>query len=460
VIRRFLPPIPVKASLVIGGFLLLAYFPVWQPRFRNYRIFDFESAWKVLDFRPRPETLPQVSAVIAGLRETANGDVLNPRQIQDAAHNMDHFYQALFNLEQGDRSAVVRILHYGDSPTTADLITADARELLQQRFGDAGHGFLLIAQPWAWYGHRGFRLSAGGWMIDPAVQAPLKDGLYGIGGVSFRGDDGSWSQVSIRGPAQNEAEIAYLQQPFGGQVVVSAGGVLLETFDTAGPYAPAFRKVALPSGARHLELLVIGGPVRMFGIDFRRNSGGIVYSSLGLNGAYVSVLSRMFNGRHWIGQLRHYHPQLVVINYGTNESVYEKFVTQQYAKEMTEVIRRIRAALPDVSILIMSPMDRATRDIGGEIVSVPAIATLVDIQQRLAKEKDCGFFNTYEAMGGAGTMEKWYNAEPRLVYADFIHPSPAGAKILGKLLYQALMDGYNRYKLRKMKDSLASFKTK
>ncbi len=197
-IRRFLPPIPVKASLVIGGFLLLAYFPVWQPRFRNYRIFDFESAWKVLDFRPRPETLPQVSAVIAGLRETANGDVLNPRQIQDAAHNMDHFYQALFNLEQGDRSAVVRILHYGDSPTTADLITADARELLQQRFGDAGHGFLLIAQPWAWYGHRGFRLSAGGWMIDPAVQAPLKDGLYGIGGVSFRGDDGSWSQVSIR----------------------------------------------------------------------------------------------------------------------------------------------------------------------------------------------------------------------------------------------------------------------
>ncbi len=198
----------------------------------------------------------------------------------------------------------------------------------------------------------------------------------------------------------------------------------------------------------------------MFGIDFRRNSGGIVYSSLGLNGAYVSVLSRMFNGRHWIGQLRHYDPQLVVINYGTNESVYEKFVTQQYAKEMTEVIRRIRAALPDVSILIMSPMDRATRDIGGEIVSVPAIATLVDIQQRLAKEKGCGFFNTYEAMGGAGTMEKWYNAEPRLVYADFIHPSPAGAKILGKLLYQALMDGYNRYKLRKMKDSLASFKTK
>ena len=47
-------------------------------------------------------------------------------------------------------------------------------------------------------------------------------------------------------------------------------------------------------------------------------------------------------------------------------------------------------------------------------------------------------------------MARWYAAEPRLVGADFIHPMPAGAKIVGELLYNALRDGYNEYKLRKL----------
>jgi len=84
----------------------------------------------------------------------------------------------------------------------------------------------------------------------------------------------------------------------------------------------------------------------------------------------------------------------------------------------------------------------------GEISTAPAIPRLVSIQERAARESGCAFFNTFEAMGGMGTMGRWYEAEPRLVGADFIHPMPAGAKIVGGLLYQALIDGYNKYKLR------------
>jgi len=69
-------------------------------------------------------------------------------------------------------------------------------------------------------------------------------------------------------------------------------------------------------------------------------------------------------------------------------------------------------------------------------------------------ETGVAFFNTYEAMGGRGTMARWYAAEPRLVGADFIHPKPAGAKIVGELLYNALRDGYNEYKLRKLAQTL------
>jgi hypothetical protein len=39
-----------------------------------------------------------------------------------------------------------------------------------------------------------------------------------------------------------------------------------------------------------------------------------------------------------------------------------------------------------------------------------------------------------------------------LVGADYIHPLPAGAKIVGELLYDSLRDGYSEYKLRTLKE--------
>ena len=77
---------------------------------------------------------------------------------------------------------------------------------------------------------------------------------------------------------------------------------------------------------------------------------------------------------------------------------------------------------------------------------------LVKLESKVAGESGVAFFNTFEAMGGEGTMAKWYNGEPRLVGADFIHPMPAGARIVGELLYNALGDGYNEYKLRQLKE--------
>jgi len=200
---------------------------------------------------------------------------------------------------------------------------------------------------------------------------------------------------------------------------------------------------------------VTRGQVRAFGVNFEKQAAGVQYDSLGLNGAYVSVLARMFDARHWGEELRHLRPDLVIINYGTNESAYASFVDQSYAKELREIVRRVRAALPESSILLMSPMDRGTREVGGEIGTMPTIPRLVTIQQRVAMETGCGFFNTYLAMGGPGTMGQWYQAEPRLVGGDFIHPMPAGAKIVGNLLYQALFDGYNQFKVRRMQEKFA-----
>jgi hypothetical protein len=53
-------------------------------------------------------------------------------------------------------------------------------------------------------------------------------------------------------------------------------------------------------------------------------------------------------------------------------------------------------------------------------------------------------------MGGAGTMARWYDSQPRLVSADFIHPTPAGARIIAQAFVKELIAGLNRYKLRQV----------
>ncbi len=430
---------PRKTLFTLALLAAFLWAPDLTPHWKDYRLFDFpQAAANVLDFQPRR------AATIDEEQDRLRPD---PARLAAASVSaihgpLDRFYGALAELERR-QARQLRIVHYGDSPTTADLITADTRELLQKNFGDAGHGFHLIAKPWAWYEHRGVAADGGGWQIDPATQNQLKDGIYGLGGVSFRGAPGAWARYRFTRPPQT-VELHY-QPSAGGQL--RFGDTLIDTGKGPG-------SVRLP-GAAVMDLRVEAGSVRLFGFVAENGTPGVVYSSLGLNGAYISVLARMMNEQAWAAQLRHHDPDLVIVNYGTNESVYAKFVDTAFENELRETIRRIRVAVPDADILLMSPMDRGHRDSTGAISTVPALHRLVTIEQRVAAQLGVAFFNTFEAMGGPGTMGRWYEAEPRLVSADFIHPMPQGARIVGTLLYKALSDGYRRAKTRHMTERYA-----
>ncbi len=138
----------------------------------------------------------------------------------------------------------------------------------------------------------------------------------------------------------------------------------------------------------------------------------MIYNSLGLNGGQVQSVVRYFDKPQWTEELQHQHPDLVVINYGTNESIYAEYIERSYPGELRQVIERVKAAVPRASVLIMSPMDRGQRD-PPQITTVPTLPRLVEIQRQMAAEMGCAFFNTFQAMGGAGTMARWYDSTPQ-----------------------------------------------
>jgi lysophospholipase L1-like esterase len=444
-------PLPRKTSLTILSFsvlvLLLGTGKLLAP-------VDFYS---VLDFHPRAVAAPLEEALrpvsskhlgvgtITPVIKSASLPIDEPSgaftHLIEPRGSLDAFYHALSRTEA--MQAVTRVLHYGDSPVTADSITADVRSLLQERYGDAGHGFLLIAKPWAWYGHRGADVHGSGWRIEPASQSRAKDGIHGLGGVSFRGEAGASSRIHLE-TAHTSIEVYFLRQPGGGSLVIKAGEQLVGEVQTDGPdKRPDWASFPLPAETRDVMVGVQAGSVRIFGTSFEKNVPGVIYNSLGLNGGQVQVVVRYFEQNQWAAQLQHQRPDLVVINYGTNESMFPGYIETYYRGELREVIRRVRKAVPNASVLVMSPMDRGQPG-GG--TTVPILPRIVEIQREVAAETGCAFFNTFEAMGGAGTMARWYSMQPRLVSADFMHPLPGGARKVGVLLDRALTSGHERFK--------------
>src|SRR5437868_3206151 len=355
---------------------------------------------------PTPATLAIPDPLAHGVKAAANS-TLESQYLYDGNGALDHFYAALRDLQSGQTRRTVRIVHYGDSPTTADLITGDARELLQERFGNAGPGFILIAKPWAWYGHHGVDISATGWKIDTAVGS-MREANYGLGGAIFTGPVGASSTLHLAAHDSTSIEIQYVEQPGGGNLDITADGASVGSVNTAGDSKKdSATTLPIPSGTKKVQLSVSRAPVQVFGVAFGRDNGGLTYDSIGLNGASTTVMSRAFNPQNFSAALEHRNPDLVVINNGTNESSFPAYVEKQYGPELIRAIGRVCAARPNASILIMSPMDRGERS-GDQSTTMPAIPKIVAIQQRIAEQTGCGFFNTYQAMGGNGTMARWY----------------------------------------------------
>lgn len=375
--------------------------------------------------------------------------------IEDPHNSMEAFHSSLAQSEAKEPGAITRITHYGDSPITNDGITGTTRQLLQERFGDSGHGFILIDRPWDWYGHQSISFSSGGGWLNGSLMAPrTRDGQFGLGGVAFFGNGpGKFARF---GPATEgntgkkflRFEVFYLEQPNGGQFSLSANEQETRVVSTSGDQVKSgFAKLETKESATSFSIKTLSGEVRVFGAVLENEDHGVVYDSLGVNGAFAGLLATAMNEQHWTEQLQHRNPNLVILNYGTNESQYSSDDQMaRYERELREVVRRVRTALPGTSILIVSPMDRGKRIGGGKIGTHPAIPKIVEMQRRVARETQCAFLNMFAAMGGEGTMARWHEGKKHLVGADLMHPNAAGGQAVGTLLYMALMESYNQYR--------------
>jgi lysophospholipase L1-like esterase len=127
---------------------------------------------------------------------------------------------------------------------------------------------------------------------------------------------------------------------------------------------------------------------------------------------------------------------------GTNESQLDGLTMERHGRDYAAMLARLRAGAPDAACLVMSPPDRAARTGSGRMITRPVIPQIVERQRQVAFEAGCGFFNTFEVMGGSGSAARWREERPVLMGGDLTHPTGEGAVLLGTRLYEALTEGY------------------
>ena len=201
-----------------------------------------------------------------------------------------------------------------------------------------------------------------------------------------------------------------------------------------GVGAHGFRHFDLPHYTDWLQLCFSGkGHFALRGLYLDKTGGGFSLSEAGVNGASTQAWLRC---DLWEQELRRVMPDLVIFSIGINDIQGADFDVSRFKANYRQLIDQVRRVAPHCAILMSGINDSWLRRKGVN----PHTGAAQTAFRELAEECGGVFWDWYQVMGGYGSMARW--EEAGLAQSDKIHFTPNGYKLVGDLLFDAIMDAY------------------
>lgn len=438
----------ILTFLVTAGLIALYFFPPVKLGKDSLRKVDI-----LADMRPEIIEVPDSDTVVSlvpvkpvFIDSCKTGMVCIEDYSDSTGRGMDHFYKALSDLEILDRP--VRIAYFGDSFIEGDIFTGDLRKMLQQKFGGSGVGYVPMASNVA-----GFRTTVkhtfGGWGSHCVTDTSYFDrsrqdisnhyfvprwGAY-LSLKAVSGDSCQSSTVYFQSTDSVflSAYINGSQEPF--QFPLK-GDSLLQSVTVHGSIREIRWQVDRTDSVSTFYAATMD-PVQGIIVDNFSTRGS---SGIQLKGIPMSVLCSY-------NRMRPY--DLIVLQYGLNVASDEVTNYSYYKETMNTVVRRLKTAFPNTSILIVGVGDRDEKTETGELRTMRGVKNLIRYQQALAAESHVAFWNLFDAMGGEGSMAEMVHSKPSMANYDYTHINSRGGRHLAKILYDVLLYGKEQYEKRK-----------
>ena len=367
------------------------------------------------------------------------------------------FFDPLFReLEQAGKQTV-RVVHYGDSQIEMDRITQDLREGLQSRFGGCGTGFFpaLSNVPSASVGKSASGNFVQYTMYGDSTTQRAAHSRYGLlaqvvqlsgpGVVSIRATQNKYAREGVKSFTRVSLLYGRPGKGFSARVVSDtlkpqpvltegANGVFLLTWT----FPREVEKATLYLGDS-AEIYAVGADsplgVAVDNVPLRGCSGTIFHRITPLLMADCLALT---------------HTRLIILQFGGNYMpvVHSTQIIEQYQEQIAREIQYFHTVAPQAKLLFIGPSDMG-KSVNGRIVTWPRLPELVDSLKVTALRNDAAYWDLYRMMGGENSMAQWVKHVPAYAGPDYIHFTPAGAKVVGETLSRSFLTYYDFYDLRK-----------
>ncbi|MGV8997224.1 MAG: GDSL-type esterase/lipase family protein [Parvibaculaceae bacterium] len=364
-----------------------------------------------------------------------------------APQGLGKFYQSMDAVKAGTRTKPLTVLHLGDSHIALDHMTGVLRQNWAAVFGDGGR-MMPAGLPYPYFSPQGYHVSmTHDWVVASSLRSGSA-GPFGISGFRVSASDPHAQMSMAMDTSFDMVEIEAYGGPRSGSLLLSLGGAApLKLSTRSAKDGVVFLRVPA-AHASHATLTPAGdGPLALLGWSFLKNDG-LRYSSLGISGASVDVVS------HWDdaivdAEVARLSPDLIMLGYGTNEGFNDGADAGAYARRYDALVSRLQRLAPDASIVALGALDGARhakptdkQTCGDGYAVPPKLAVLREAQRNVMQKHGGAFVDMSAAMGGACGIEHWVAAEPPLAWPDHVHLRPAGARMAGNRLWVALMQPF------------------
>lgn len=374
--------------------------------------------------------------------------------IQDPSHSMSAFIDGLNELLNG-KDTVINIIHLGDSHIQAGYLSGRTMRLMQSAFGNAGRGWIApfklskVNEPSDYF----ISSNVKEWIAGRCVQLNPKC-PWGIGGIGIQteakdidfnliiapnnGAGYSFNKVLMYRdhhappmiPALADKDTTHVlswgNQPF--------QNILIDTFATAN----LVDTLTFKSLQAHRDSMAAKypGANRYYGFMLTNSNPGILYHSIGVNGAkFVDYTSR-----EYVRQLSLLNPSLLIVSLGTNESFGRNFSKATFEQQVDSFIRLVREELPETTLLITTPAEtykRVYKNKKRHYVRNENISKIAETISSYAEKENIAYWDLYTLSGGYNSCKNWFDA--KMFGRDRIHFSRDGYDEQGVLLYKAII---------------------
>jgi D-alanyl-lipoteichoic acid acyltransferase DltB (MBOAT superfamily) len=409
---------------------------------------------------------------VAQERTTITDVNLSTGQFLKNGEALNRFYTKLAQVLNGRRDQV-RVMHFGDSQLWYENTARKIRENLQRDFGDGGRGFVYLHNYDSTITLDGVKSegdSLSFYTIPLSFNHDSPNWLPDVGfsGMTYRATQSSlWNtQKNVNGKPWQTVNVI-LRAPPGKESLTQT--ITLKDLENPGAQPlqldaklskecvsykfdiPEMTNLAI----NFSELKPGEGSAFIDGFHLERKQG-VVYNTYIHKGRHMAWMNSVPEENFNCGY-RQMKPDLIIMHFGVNESAsiqshFYGFTKEHYARQMHELYQRIRAAVPDVDILIISPFERFMPD-KDKFVYYEEHTLVRKMQQDIAMELGFAFFDSYAFFGGHGQIDRMI--PQGLAKPDYAHLTTKGADILGNRIYNEMYEQFEMKSNKKDKISKA-----